>query len=86
MVRIARGHDEDKNALRSVLLYDVADDKWVPLPEMAKECDEYKLILQHGWLYIIRGYSNETQGCFKRSGKAIDPNHVAMEPDDRGLP
>ena len=39
---VAGGHDEEKNALKSALVYDVEEDEWVSLPEMARERDECK--------------------------------------------
>lgn len=72
-VLVAGGHDEDKNALRSALLYDVAEDKWVPLDDMAKERDECKVIFHRGRFHVISGYPTENQGCFERSAEAFDP-------------
>jgi len=71
-VLVAGGHDEDKNALNSALLYDVAEDKWVPLPDMAKERDECKVIFHRGSFHVISGYPTENQGCFERSAETFD--------------
>ncbi|XP_065035195.1 F-box/kelch-repeat protein At1g80440-like [Musa acuminata AAA Group] len=35
-----QGHDDEKNALRSAIAYDVTADKWALLPDMARERDE----------------------------------------------
>lgn len=72
-VLIAGGHDEDKNALRSVFLYDVAEDKWVPLPDMERERDECKVIFHRGRFHVISGYPTDTQGSFTRTAEALDP-------------
>ena len=37
VVYVAGGHDGEKNALKSALVYDVAKDEWAPLPDMARE-------------------------------------------------
>ncbi|KAI3777802.1 hypothetical protein L1987_47605 [Smallanthus sonchifolius] len=39
---VAGGHDTEKNALRSGMMYDVAEDNWTVLPDMADERDECK--------------------------------------------
>lgn len=72
-VLIAGGHDEDKNALRSALLYDVVEDKWVPLDDMEKERDECKVVFHRGMFHVISGYPTETQGCFERTAESFDP-------------
>lgn len=72
-VLVAGGHDEDKNALRSVIMYDVVEDKWVPLPDMAMERDECKVVFQRGKFHVISGYPTATQGRFERSAEAFDP-------------
>ncbi|CAK7356642.1 unnamed protein product [Dovyalis caffra] len=66
------GHDGDKNALRSAMAYDVAKDKWVCLPDMARERDECKAIFQHGKLHVIGGYCTEMQGRFERTAEVFD--------------
>ena len=71
-VLVAGGHDEDKNALRSVIMYDVAEDKWVPLPDMARERDECRVIFRCGRFHVISGYPTATQGQFERTAEAFD--------------
>lgn len=71
-VLVAGGHDEDKNALRSALLYDVAEDKWTSLADMARERDECKAVFHRGKFHVISGYPTSTQGCFERSAEAFD--------------
>ncbi|KAI3977826.1 hypothetical protein MKX01_036666 [Papaver californicum] len=51
-VYIAGGHDQEKNALRSALAYDVSGNVWVPLPDM---------------FHVIGGYQTEMQGDFGKS-------------------
>ncbi|KAF8400749.1 hypothetical protein HHK36_014049 [Tetracentron sinense] len=72
MVFVAGGHDEEKNALKSAIVYDVAKDEWVPLADMEIERDECKGIFQRGKFHVIGGYRTEQQGRFERSGEAFD--------------
>ncbi|KAJ4835424.1 hypothetical protein Tsubulata_025733 [Turnera subulata] len=71
-VYVVGGHDGDKNALRSVLAYDVASDEWASLPDMARERDECKAIFQRGRLHVVGGYCTEMQGRFERTAEAFD--------------
>ncbi|KAA8540433.1 hypothetical protein F0562_024648 [Nyssa sinensis] len=71
-VFVAGGHDDEKNALRSATAYDVATDKWVPLPDMARERDECKGIFRGGKFHVIGGYCTDRQGRFERSAEAFD--------------
>ncbi|KAL1292844.1 hypothetical protein HN51_053402 [Arachis hypogaea] len=72
MVFVAGGHDDEKNALRSALAYDVAEDKWISLPDMAAERDECTALFRHGRLAVVGGYRTETQGVFERSAEVFD--------------
>ena len=72
MVLVAGGHDDDKNALRSALAYDVAEDDWLPVPDMSMERDECKVVFQRGKFHVIGGYETEAQGRFQRSAEAFD--------------
>ncbi|CAK7356644.1 unnamed protein product [Dovyalis caffra] len=69
---VAGGHDEEKNALTSVLEYDVAKDEWVKLPDMARERDECNAAFHSGKLHVIGGYSTEAQGVFEGSFETFD--------------
>ncbi|OUZ99696.1 Kelch repeat type 1 [Macleaya cordata] len=71
-VFVAGGHDEEKNALRSALAYDVVEDEWVQLPDMAKERDECKGLFHGGKFHVIGGYETEMQGRFDKSSEAFD--------------
>ncbi|KAK4349953.1 hypothetical protein RND71_029266 [Anisodus tanguticus] len=71
-VVVAGGHNDEKNALRSVLLYDVAKDDWVTLPEMAMERDECKYAFHRGKFHVIGGYPTHAQGQFQRSAEVYD--------------
>ncbi|KAG1335501.1 F-box/kelch-repeat protein [Cocos nucifera] len=71
-VFVAGGHDESKNALRSALAYDVARDRWVALPDMARERDECKGVFLRGTFHAIGGYTTEAQGRFSSSAEAFD--------------
>lgn len=71
-VFVAGGHDEEKNALRSAMAYDVERDKWVPLPDMAVERDECKGSFHRGKFHVIGGYCTTMQGRFGASAEALD--------------
>lgn len=71
-VYVAGGHDEEKNALRSALAYDVERDAWVQLPDMARERDECKAVFRNGVLLVVGGYCTEMQGRFERSAEEFD--------------
>jgi|UniRef100_A0A2N9F1U8 hypothetical protein len=75
MVYVAGGHDDAKMAFRSAMMYDVAKDEWVTLPNMARGRDECKAIFHAGKFHVIGGYYTEKQGRFERSTEAFD---VAM--------
>ncbi|KAE9616142.1 hypothetical protein Lal_00017647 [Lupinus albus] len=72
IVFVAGGHDDDKNALKSVLAYDVMSDLWVSLPNMATERDECKAMFRRGRLHIVGGYPTESQGLFGKSAEVFD--------------
>ncbi|XP_020205414.1 F-box/kelch-repeat protein At1g80440 [Cajanus cajan] len=71
-VYVAGGHDDEKNALRSALAYDVPRDAWEMLPDMARERDECKAVFRGGALRVIGGYCTEMQGRFERSAEVLD--------------
>lgn len=71
-VVVAGGHDDEKNALKSALLYDVAEDEWVTLPEMAVERDECKCAFHQGKFHVIGGYPTHAQGQFQGSAEVFD--------------
>ncbi|KAK3410991.1 hypothetical protein EUGRSUZ_J03014 [Eucalyptus grandis] len=72
VVFVAGGHDGEKNALRSAVLYHVERDEWMALPNMARERDECKGIFHGGKFHVIGGYGTEMQGKFERSCEAFD--------------
>ncbi|RVW77600.1 F-box/kelch-repeat protein [Vitis vinifera] len=72
VVYVAGGHDGEKNALKSALVYNVAKDEWAPLPDMARERDECKGVFHRGKFHVIGGYCTEMQGRFERSAEAFD--------------
>ncbi|RDX83521.1 F-box/kelch-repeat protein, partial [Mucuna pruriens] len=72
-VFVAGGHDNEKNALRSALAYDVKADRWVPLPDMAAERDECKGVFRRGRFIAVGGYPTDMQGRFEKSAEAFDP-------------
>ena len=71
-VFVAGGHDNEKNALRSALAYDVAADRWVQLPDMSAERDECKGVFRRGRFVAVGGYRTDMQGRFERSAEAFD--------------
>ncbi|PIA65224.1 hypothetical protein AQUCO_00100599v1 [Aquilegia coerulea] len=71
-VFVAGGHDEEKNALRSALLYDVINDKWVSIPDMEEERDECKAIFHAGKFHVISGYSTDRQGKFQNDAEVFN--------------
>lgn len=72
MVYVAGGHDDEKNALRSALAYDVANDEWIPLPDMARERDECKGVFHRGKFHVVGGYCTDMQGQFEKSAEVLD--------------
>ncbi|KAM7254212.1 hypothetical protein ACFE04_031894 [Oxalis oulophora] len=71
-VYVAGGHDEDKNALRSVLMYDVVSNSWTRLDDLARERDECKAVFQHGKVHVISGYNTDRQGRFENTAETFD--------------
>ncbi|CAN8312266.1 unnamed protein product [Cochlearia groenlandica] len=71
-VFVAGGHDEDKNAMTSAIMYDVAEDKWVLLPDMARERDECTAIFKSGKFHVIGGYATVEQGQFSKTAESFD--------------
>ncbi|KAL9258062.1 F-box/kelch-repeat protein-like protein, partial [Drosera capensis] len=74
-VMVAGGHDVEKNALRSAVMYDVAEDRWESLPDMAKERDECKVVFHRGRFHVIGGYCTDTQGRFDPSLELFDSSN-----------
>ncbi|OMO54186.1 Kelch repeat type 1 [Corchorus capsularis] len=72
IVYVAGGHDDEKNALRSALAYDVAKDEWVPLPDMASGRDECKAVFRRGKFHVVGGYGTDRQGLFEKSAEVFD--------------
>ncbi|KAE8696092.1 putative Galactose oxidase/kelch repeat superfamily protein [Hibiscus syriacus] len=72
MVYVAGGHDEEKNALKSALVYDLVKDEWIPLPDMATERDEVKGVFRRGKFHAVGGYGTDTQGQFERTVQVFD--------------
>ncbi|KAK8936241.1 F-box/kelch-repeat protein [Platanthera zijinensis] len=73
-VFVAGGHDEEKNALRSAMVYDVGSDDWTVLPEMAAERDECTGLfdVNENLFRVIGGYCTSMQGMFGESAEAFD--------------
>lgn len=82
VVYVAGGHDDEKNALRSALSYDVARDEWVTLPDMGRERDECKAVFhrESGKFQVIGGYCTQMQGRFERSAEAFDIASCKWDP------
>lgn len=81
-VFVAGGHDNEKNALRSGWVYDVAGDVWAPLPDMAEERDECKGVFHRGRFYVIGGYNTLMQGQFGKSVESFDLSTWRWETKD----
>lgn len=77
---VAGGHDTDKNALRSALVYDVHGDRWITMPDMAVERDECRATFRGGKLVVVSGYTTEAQGKFERSVEAFDAASWSWDP------
>ncbi|XP_060205677.1 F-box/kelch-repeat protein At1g80440-like [Lycium barbarum] len=71
-VYIAGGHDEEKNALKSAMAYDVSRDEWLQMPDMASERDECKCTFYEGKFHVIGGYETCMQGRFGTSAESFD--------------
>lgn len=71
-VLVAGGHDEEKQALTSAIVYDLAEDKWTFFPDMSRERDECKAIFHAGKFHVIGGYATEEQGQFSKSAESFD--------------
>lgn len=71
-VYVAGGHDEEKNALKSAMAYDVASDEWVPMPDMASERDECKCTFYQGKFHVIGGYDTSMQGRFGTTAESFN--------------
>ncbi|CAN0878285.1 F-box/kelch-repeat protein At1g80440 [Linum grandiflorum] len=84
-VFVAGGHDREKKALRSCLAYDVVDDKWVSLADMAKERDECQVIFLRGRVHVIGGYCTEEQGRFGRSAEVFNAATWEWDPVEEYL-
>ncbi|KAL6996521.1 hypothetical protein U1Q18_006653 [Sarracenia purpurea var. burkii] len=82
-VYVAGGRDDNKNALKSAMMYDVTKDEWIQLPDMAKEryiCN-CKVVFRRGKILVVGGYPTEMPGNFHRDAEALDVttrqwNHV----------
>lgn len=71
-VFVAGGHDSEKCALRSALAYDVANDTWRAMPDMASERDEAKGAYHCSAFHVIGGYPTNMQGRFEASAESFD--------------
>lgn len=71
-VIVAGGHDEQKCALRSAMLYDLLKDEWITLPDMARERDECECIFHRGKFHVLGGYCTDRQGDFEIDAEVLD--------------
>ncbi|GLJ06604.1 hypothetical protein SUGI_0042860 [Cryptomeria japonica] len=74
LIYVTGGHDDDKKALRSAEVYDVEHDRWDVLPDMKEERDECASVFIDEKLFVMSGYTTETQGRFEGSAQVFDPN------------
>ncbi|CDP09003.1 unnamed protein product [Coffea canephora] len=75
-ILVAGGHDGNKNALASAMMYDVAKNEWVVLRDMARERDECKCIFHRGRFHVVGGYCTDRQGDFESSAEALELDDV----------
>ncbi|KAJ4769763.1 F-box/kelch-repeat protein [Rhynchospora pubera] len=80
LVFVAGGHDNDKNGLKSAMVYDVSSDTWTPLPDMSIERDEPKGFFLNGKFVVAGGYITAEQGRFRRSVQMFDPVNWTWDP------
>ncbi|KAG0498950.1 hypothetical protein HPP92_003641 [Vanilla planifolia] len=72
MVLVAGGRDEDKNALRSAMVYDVSADQWTELREMRSERDDCDgMFVDRGFL-VVGGCGTAMQAKFGWSAEEFD--------------
>ncbi|KAK1426222.1 hypothetical protein QVD17_14891 [Tagetes erecta] len=71
-VYVAGGHDENKNALKSAWVYDIASDKWTELSPMSEERDECEGVIIGTEFWVVSGYDTDSQGRFKESADVYD--------------
>ncbi|KAK6925793.1 Kelch repeat type 1 [Dillenia turbinata] len=71
-VYVAGGHDENKNALKSVWCYDVREDEWIELGQMSEERDECEGVMTGNEFWVVSGYTTDSQGVFGTSAEAYD--------------
>ncbi|XP_074586512.1 F-box/kelch-repeat protein At1g80440-like [Curcuma longa] len=76
-VLVAGGHDEEKNALRSAMAYDVGADTWAALPDMSMERDECRGVWLRGRFHVVGGYATAEQGRFSPTAEALDETTAA---------
>lgn len=81
-VFVAGGHDEEKNALRSAMSYDVEADDWTEMPDMTMERDECTGVFDaNAKLFrVVSGYCTSMQGNFERSAEAFDVGERRWRP------
>ncbi|GKV06198.1 hypothetical protein SLEP1_g18112 [Rubroshorea leprosula] len=74
-VYVAGGHDNQKNALRFAEVYDVGENRWKMLPDMAEERDECQGLSWEGdsRFWVVSGYGTERQGEFRSDAECFDP-------------
>ncbi|KAG8379904.1 hypothetical protein BUALT_Bualt07G0137700 [Buddleja alternifolia] len=84
MVFVAGGHDDKRRALKSAIAYDVAEDKWMVLPDMARERDEPKGVFHHGKFLVIGGYSAKKH-IFGTSAESFDVATGQWDPVQEGF-
>ncbi|KAH7443759.1 hypothetical protein KP509_02G049800 [Ceratopteris richardii] len=85
-IAVAGGHDDAKNALRRVDVYDVDYDQWREMPDLNEERDECKAVVMDGKLTIVSGYPTESQGQFGSSGEVYDEDKSTWKIVDKMWP
>ncbi|OWM66133.1 F-box/kelch-repeat protein At1g80440-like [Punica granatum] len=80
MVYVAGGCGGQRESLKSALVYDVKMDKWVAMPDMARERAACKGTFRCGRFQVIGGYPTELQGRFEKSVEVFDPVTWCWQP------
>ncbi|GMN74638.1 hypothetical protein TIFTF001_053886 [Ficus carica] len=71
-VYVAGGHDENKNALSSTWVYDMARDEWSELTRMSQDRDECEGAVIGDEFWVVSGYGSDNQGTFEASAEIYD--------------
>ncbi|CAN6586638.1 unnamed protein product [Malus baccata var. baccata] len=71
-IYIAGGHDENKNAMKSAMVYDVRENEWGELTEMSQGRDECEGFVSGSEFWVVSGYATDMQGRFVGSAEVYE--------------